>query len=413
MVRLVVFEDVWYRNLLPLVYWRACFELRCGYELLLDKIERTWPEVELHLYVRSDLADVVSERHDAPVNKTPDGPAVFVNGRLLRGLDVDQIKPNSYGVSGGSVVYVNADAETAGRLSAGVFLDGTQLSAAVAKLERVECKLGKHGLMEYPWDLVHANEDELVNDWKRSEGDVIDGEVCQGAYILNSSSVHVGKGTVIKPCAVLDAEDGPIYIGENVTISPNSTVQGPCYIGDGCLVQPTAMVREGTTLGPVCKVGGELECTIIHGYSNKQHTGFLGHAYVCEWVNLGAGCTNSDLKNTYGSVRVPVNGKEVDSGETFVGMMIGDHSKTGINTSFATGSVMGTCCNVFYSSYPEKFIPSFSWYTDKGLAKYDARRGIEVARKVMGRRKKDMTPALEKLFLSLPETAQAHEQTGA
>ena len=166
------------------------------------------------------------------------------------------------------------------------------------------------------------------------------------------------------------------------------------------------MVREGTSLGPVCKIGGEIECSIIHGYSNKQHTGFLGHAYVGEWVNLGAGCTNSDLKNTYGSVRVPINGKEVDSGETFVGMLVGDHS---INTSFATGAVMGTCCNVFLSSYPSKFIPSFSWYTDKGLAKYDAQRGIAVARKVMARRKKDMTPALEKLFVSLPGIARTHE----
>ncbi len=412
MKRLVVFEDDGYRNLLPLVYWRACFELRCGYELLLDKIRRLGPGASLTLYVRPDLAAVVAERYDLPVNAQPDGEAVFVNGRLLRGLSAEQMRPNTYGVCDDSVVYVCADAGLAARLTAAAFLDADQLVPLLGKLEKVECKLGRYGLIKYPWDLVHANEHELVADWERSDGAVLAGQVCEGAYILNAPAVHVGQGSTIKPCTVLDAEDGPIYIGENVTISPNCTIQGPCYIGDGCLIQPAALVREGTSLGPVCKIGGEIECSIIHGYSNKQHTGFLGHSYICEWINLGAGCTNSDLKSTYGLVRVPLNGREVDTGQAFVGMMVGDHSKVGINTRFATGSVMGTCCNVVVTGYPARFVPSFSWYTDNGLDRYDAGRGLAVAKKVMARRKKELTPALEKLFVALPDIACRHEQAG-
>lgn len=410
MDQVVIFEDSSYRNLLPLVYWRACCELRCGYTSLLDKQQRTWAKSSVRLSVRPQIADVVAERLALPVNQAPGGAAVFVNGRLLKGLSPDQIAPGTYGVENGDVVYIAADAATAARLTPDLLLDAEKLKAALAALKQVECKLPKHGLMRYPWDLVHANEEELVEDWKRSGGAAIEGRLCDGTYVLNESAVYVGKGSIVKPCSVLDAEDGPIYIDDDVTISPNVTVQGPCYIGRKCLIQPTAMIREGTSLGEVCKVGGEVECSIIHGYSNKQHTGFLGHAYVCEWINLGAGCTNSDLKNTYGSVRVPLNGqKEIDSGETFVGMMVGDHSKTGINTAFATGSILGTCCNVFVSSHPGKFTPSFSWHTDKGLAEYDAKRGLEVARKVMGRRKKEVTPALEKLFLSLPQIAREHE----
>ena len=107
------------------------------------------------------------------------------------------------------------------------------------------------------------------------------------------------------PCVVLDAEEGPIYIGRNVKISPHTSIQGPCYIGDNTLIQANAVIRENTSIGPVCKVGGEIEASIIHSYSNKQHDGFLGHSYLGQWINIAADAINSDLKNTYGSVRVP------------------------------------------------------------------------------------------------------------
>ena len=218
MDQVVIFEDSSYRNLLPLVYWRACCELRCGYTSLLDKQQRTWPEAAVHLSVRAEIADVVAERLALPVNQAPGGAAVFVNGRLLKGLSPEQIKPGTYGVSNGEVVYISADAATAARLTPDVLLDAEKLAASLAALKQAECKLPKHGLMRYPWDLVHANEDELVEDWKRSGGAALEGRLCEGAYVLNESAVYVGKGSVIKPCAVLDAEDGPIYIDDDVTI---------------------------------------------------------------------------------------------------------------------------------------------------------------------------------------------------
>jgi UDP-N-acetylglucosamine diphosphorylase/glucosamine-1-phosphate N-acetyltransferase len=188
-----------------------------------------------------------------------------------------------------------------------------------------------------------------------------------------------------------------------------SFIEGPAYIGAGCLIQPGAVVHAGTYLGPVCKVGGEIEGSIIQGFSNKQHDGFLGHSYVCSWVNIAADCVNSDLKNTYGTVRVPINGREVDTNEMFVGMFVGDHSKAGINVSFPTGAVIGFCSAVFTSRSP-KFVPSFAWVDADRVDRYDEVRGLEIARKVIARRKKEMSEAESRVFMGVIRQAMAIER---
>ncbi len=201
----------------------------------------------------------------------------------------------------------------------------------------------------------------------------------------------------------------PIVIGENTTICPNVTVTGPVFIGDGCIIQPGASIRGATSIGPVCKVGGEVEGSILHAYANKQHDGFLGHSYVGEWVNLGADTVNSDLKNTYGSVRVAVNGREVDTRQTFVGAFIGDHAKTGIGTRLPTGCVVGYASNLFVSQYAPKFTPSFTWLTDAGPQRQDIDKAAAVAKTVMGRRKRELTACEEALFRAVALDAASVE----
>jgi UDP-N-acetylglucosamine diphosphorylase/glucosamine-1-phosphate N-acetyltransferase len=191
-----------------------------------------------------------------------------------------------------------------------------------------------------------------------------------------------------------------VWIGRRVTILPHCYVQGPAYIGDCSFLQVGTVIHAGTSIGPVCKVGGEIEASIIQGYSNKQHDGFLGHSYVGSWVNIAADCVSSDLKNTYGTVRVPINGRDVDTCELFVGMIFGDHSKTGINVSFPTGSVIGFCSNVLALRSP-KFVPSFTWIDDGSMEHFDVQRGLAIARKVMARRNRTMTAAEERAFLAV------------
>ena len=178
---------------------------------------------------------------------------------------------------------------------------------------------------------------------------------------MNRSDVHIGRGSRIQPGTVLDAESGPIFVGRNVKIFPQATIIGPASIGDGSVVKAGAQIHGSTSIGPVCKVGGEIEHSVIHGFSNKQHHGFLGHSYVGAWVNMGAGTTTSDLKSNYGSVRVSLGGEPVETGQQFVGLIFGDHSKTAINSMFNAGTVVGVSSNIFGDGFPPKYVPSFSW----------------------------------------------------
>ncbi len=254
-------------------------------------------------------------------------------------------------------------------------------------------------VIDYPWDLITYNNEEIIKDFKKlcneSENHIHD---YPGVYFLNKESIFLGKDVKIKPGAVLDAEDGPIFIGKNVQIQHHATIQGPAFIGENSIVKMNATIYHNTSIGKVSKVGGEIENTIIHSYSNKQHNGFLGNSYLGSWVNLGAGTTNSDLKNNYGTIRVQINNEMIESGKQFVGLTMGDHSKAAINTSFNTGAVVGVSSNIFGGTFPPRYIPSFSWGGSEALTTYDIDRSIEVAERVMQRRNVVLTDIDKELF---------------
>jgi len=241
---------------------------------------------------------------------------------------------------------------------------------------------------------------EISKDFLRlkKKSDNIKGKIYEGAIILNKDNVIIEEGAEIKPGVVLDAEEGPIYIGKNAKIMPNATIIGPAYIGDNTSIKIGAKIYENTSIGEYCKIGGEVEGSVIHSYSNKQHDGFLGHSYIMQWVNLGADTNNSDLKNNYGSVKVYINDKLIDSGSMFVGLFMGDHSKSSINTMFNTGSVIGVSCNIFGEGFPPKYVPSFCWGGKDTFTTYDIEKAIDVAKRVMKRRYKDFTEIEENLF---------------
>jgi UDP-N-acetylglucosamine diphosphorylase/glucosamine-1-phosphate N-acetyltransferase len=208
----------------------------------------------------------------------------------------------------------------------------------------------------------------------------------KGAQLVGGEGIFAGAGTVIKPGVVIDAGNGPVLLGEGVTVMPNAVIIGPAVIGSGALVKAGAKVYGGTTIGAGSKAGGEIEASVMLPFVNKQHEGFLGHSYLASWVNLGADTNTSDLKNTYGSVSVLRRGKKIDTGMQFLGLTMGDHSKSGINVMFDTGTVAGVCCNVFGAGIPPKEIPSFTWSGPAGQAVYDPAKGFEVMKIVMARR---------------------------
>jgi UDP-N-acetylglucosamine diphosphorylase/glucosamine-1-phosphate N-acetyltransferase len=273
-------------------------------------------------------------------------------------------------------------------------------------MNRVE--MPKARLLSFPWQLIELNARVITDDFNKLpfRGESEESVTYPGVHVINEDNVVIGEGAVIKSGAVLDATDGPIAIGDRTVVMPNACIIGPASIGADCIIRAGAKILKGTSTGRVCKVGGEVEGTIISSYSNKQHDGFIGHSYLGEWVNIGAASNNSDLKNNYSAVRMWCAGAIRNTGRQFMGLIMGDHTKTGINTLFNTGTVVGFNCNIYSSELPGKFVPSFSWGHGSEMTEYDVNKAMQTAEVVLERRKARFTDAHRKIFEKIFEMRQ-------
>lgn len=220
--------------------------------------------------------------------------------------------------------------------------------------------------------------------------------------IYHEDQVFVEEGADVK-AAIINASGGPVYIGKNAQIQEGSIIQGPFALCEGAVVNVGAKIRPDCTVGPMCKVGGELNNSVFFGYSNKAHDGFLGNSVIGEWCNLGADTNNSNLKNNYGNVKVfsYAESKLIDTGLQFCGLLMGDHSKTGINSMLNTGTVVGVGSNIFDSGFPPKHVPGFSWGSaHNGFELYRFEKFLEVERRVFARRKRELSSE----YISILET---------
>ncbi|MDX9925049.1 MAG: putative sugar nucleotidyl transferase [Ignavibacteriaceae bacterium] len=393
---LIIFEDVKYKNLLPLVYLRPVFDLRTGVFSLADKIKLSFQGYSLFYSAREYLMDNF-ERF------TPDSDSseiLFINGRLLISESVkDRIAELNIGNGfsfGDTLIAAKIDSKTFEQINKdqeGLF----DFSSFELKLDQIECTL-----IEYPWDLINNNMTEIGNDFNKLNRNAEYPEISDGVFLINKEKIFIGENCRISPTVVIDATDGPVIIGSNVTIMPHSAIQGPAYIGAFSTIKMHSAFYHGTNIGIWCKVGGEIENSILQSYSNKQHDGFLGHSYLGSWVNIGASTNGSDLKNNYTNVSVNIDNVPIDTKTTFFGAIIGDHSKTAINTMINTGTNIGVSCNLFGADFPPKYIPSFSWANSGILVEYKLNKAIEVAKIVMSRRNVEFTESdrikFEKVF---------------
>lgn len=383
-----IYEDNSVKNFNPLALTRPVYELLCGILTLKEKIAGHFPHHEILCSGRNTLAKVYN------FNKFPDLPEdiediVLLNGRVLINSEIANIINFSHTGSkfsiGGKIAAVKIKFKYAEK-----YFSYSPENFSSEKYENLnEIKL-EGTIAQYPWDLINANGEEIINDFKFLTSSLKDtklGKIHKGAHLINETQIFFGKNSSVKPGCILDAEKGPIYIDENVEIFPNAVIEGPAYIGKNSKIKIGAKIYENTSIGNVCKIGGEIEQSIIHSYSNKQHDGFLGHSYLGSWVNLGADTNTSDLKNNYSNVSMTINEEIVDSGTQFLGAIIGDHSKTSINTMINTGTNIGVSCNIFGADFPPKYIPSFSWGGSNGLATYKLGKAVSVAQKVCSRRK--------------------------
>ncbi len=243
-------------------------------------------------------------------------------------------------------------------------------------------------LMQHTWDIFTKNPQQIEQDFAlltrgRSSQAVADPHT----IVYGAKNVFIEEGVHIR-AAIINAEGGPVYIGKNATIYESAVVKGPFALCENATVNMGAKIREGTTIGPHSKVGGEVKNTVFFGNSNKGHEGFVGNSVIGEWCNFGADTNTSNLKNNYGNVRLwsYLTKNYEDTGTSFCGLMMGDHSKCGINTMFNTGTVVGVNANIFGSGYPPKYIPSFTWGGIKGQEPYEIAKALEVAHRMINRR---------------------------
>lgn len=224
-------------------------------------------------------------------------------------------------------------------------------------------------ILNYPWDIFKHNDWALRKDFELITKERASQDIPASNKTINSTEIFIEAGANVEHC-ILNATDGPIYIGKNATIMEGSLLRGPIAVCEGAVVKMGTKIYGATTVGPFCTVGGEIKNSVLFGYSNKAHDGYLGDSVLGEWCNLGAGTSNSNLKNTAGEVKYwfDANQKQISVGNKG-GLLMGDYSKAAINTSFNTGTIVGVCCNIFATGLAPTLFSDFSWGAD-GITKY-------------------------------------------
>lgn len=303
-------------------------------------------------------------------------PAYFPDNELLV-LKIKELQPGEALVDCElQVIAANCDLND---FQNAVFTKRRQFDGELLKVEKL-------------WDLVLYNDRAIRFDFDLQTKGKVSQPISSTNGVLNPKQIFVEEGAKVEFCT-LNANLGPIYIGANAEIMEGSHIRGSFALCENATVNMGTKIYSGTTIGPYCKVGGELNNSILMGYSNKGHDGFLGNSVVGEWCNLGANTNNSNLKNNYSDIKIWdfSSKKFANSGLQFFGLVMGDYSKSAINTRFNTGTVVGVSANIFTEGFPPKFVPSFSWGGGEEDERYDLEKSYEATDKMMQRRKKLLT----------------------
>lgn len=264
-------------------------------------------------------------------------------------------------------------------------------------------------ILEAPWDLMRLNGEQLSWDIPLFfPGYAVEG--LPGCHILGEGLLSMGSDVSVEPGSVFDVRHGPIRLADRVTVRAHTRLSGPAYVGPGSTL--LGGVLSEISVGPVVKVRGEVECSVILGYTNKAHDGFLGHAYLGRWVNLGAFTTNSDLKNNYGPIRVGGATGPRETNLLKVGCFLGDHVKTGIGTFLNTGTSVGAGSNLFGGAMPPTYVPPFSWGSGSDLTEFRLEKFLEVATRAMSRRDMTLESGMEEVLRVAWEQTRQERLTG-
>lgn len=393
-----IFEDLGFQSLLPLTSTRPVYDLLSGTSVLFEKFYRYFSHTNINLHCRPYLKPSLKKKYPGiSINKINSGlPCLFLNGRVLmteelynRVTDIDEDHNYLFTYKGDLIALYLCDDLLNYMIDV---LHDIPSPINLIQYFRNHCiskELDHVHIVRTPWDLISLNSTALKLDFAfRNQPGIVKGDIKPFASIYNENNVYVGRNTVIEDFVVINAEKGPVYIEEDVLICSGSRLEGPLYIGKHSHILGARL--SASSIGPFCKVGGEISNSIFYGFSNKAHDGFLGHSYIGEWVNLGAGTITSNLKNTYGKVSISTPQETVDTGLQFLGSIIGDHCKTSIGTRLPTGCIVSYGCNLIGSEAHAKFVPPFRWGAAQHYEEFKLGKFIDIAKKMMLRRKRDL-----------------------
>jgi UDP-N-acetylglucosamine diphosphorylase/glucosamine-1-phosphate N-acetyltransferase len=405
-MHLCLFEDR-AENFDPLTLTRPVFELICGITSLGDKQRRSFVPSAHGLLVRPALEALCRQRQPGlPINDTAwlrSAPAVLVSGRWLPPAHPFTIPPAPcLGVENDQVAYAVLTPAELGHITRDNV--GAQLETWRSELP---CRPAGGMMLQYPWDLVAQNGEQIVRDFADFGLAGKPSVATPAAVVGPADRLWIDSTARVEPMVVINTTPGPVVIDRGAVVHAFTRLEGPCYVGPMTQVFG-AKVRGGTTFGPQCRVGGEVEASILHANANKYHDGFLGHSYVGEWVNLGAGTQTSDLRNDYGEITVTVGGLPVRTGLNKVGCFVGDHTKTGLGTLINTGSTIGAFCNLLPAGrYAPKYLPSFTtWWNGALREAFTPEQLLATAETAMKRRGAVLTQAHRTRYLAMhAETA--------
>ncbi len=368
----ILFDGTVRNQLLPFTYTRPVADIRIGVLTIREKWER---------FLGSTTSTVTEEylSDTYPMVEFPEN--ILINASYLPTPNLVTIVK---GMTEGQAIF-----------------DGEEVIAFYAK-EDQEVNFDDCDIIEYAfedlfkvahtWDIFSKNDRAIAEDYALLTEGRTSQPIPQGVVALNAADIFIEEGAKLPLCS-LNAENGPIYIGEGAEIMEGSMIRGPFALCEHATVKMGTKIYGGTTIGPYCKVGGEVNNVVLFGYSSKGHDGFLGNSVLGEWCNIGADSNNSNLKNNYASVKLwdYETGRFANTGLQFCGLMMGDHSKCGINTMFNTGTVIGVATNIFGSGFPRNFVPSFQWGGASGFVTHLPKKAFETARIAMSRRDIELT----------------------
>lgn len=395
---IILFDDDIRNCLLPLTFTRPVGEIRVGILSIREKWEK-WMNAKVSHITQDHLAEKYPV-HIEEQNFVISG-AVMPSDKLCR--LIQQLDNNEALLYQGDLIAVKLDAKQFEHLIR---------NEEIEELEGYEMDNTPFLRIQHTYDIFRLNDQAIRDDFALlTKGKKSQAISATNTLIGDTENIFIEEGAEVE-CAMLNANTGPIYIGKNAKILEGCLIRGPLAMCEHSVLKMGAKIYGATTLGPYCKVGGEVNNSVLLGYTNKGHEGFLGNSVLGEWCNLGADTNNSNLKNNYDEIRLWNYNDErfVPTGLQFCGLIMGDHSKTGINTMLNTGTVIGVSANVYGAGYPRNFIPSFAWGGPQGFTTYKLNKVYETAERVMQRRDKTLDEKEQKILQYVFDFSQKYRR---